>query len=169
MKMKIRWMTLPTLAVFAFVQPALAGEHLWRGVDDSVATVAPAGADDVARAAADVHHGMADDMHQFDVKSSVQVSRQDLREAYEASRDAYTKKLQKFAKCSPHDAEKAVAAAHPGMKVTHLQLRNIRTNLVYIGIAEDDEDKYLVIVDAGNGKVLLDRELPTHHEKVFAD
>ncbi|SFU50754.1 PepSY domain-containing protein [Alicyclobacillus macrosporangiidus] len=167
--MKMRWITLSTLAVFAFVQPALAGEHLWRGADTSVVAIAPAGANDLQPATSDVHHGMSDDLHHFDVKSSVQVSRQDLREAYEASRDAYTRKLQKFAKCSPRDAEKAVAAAHPGLKVTHLQLRNIRTNLVYTGIAEDDEDKYLVIVDAGNGKVLLDRELPTHHEKVFAD
>lgn len=108
-------------------------------------------------------------MHHMEVRSSVQVTRESLRDAYEASREAYTKKLQKYAKCSTKDAQKAVAAAHPGMKMTELQLRNIRTNLVYVATTEDDSDKYLVIVDAGNGKVLMDRQLPTHHEKVFAE
>ncbi|MCL6444861.1 MAG: hypothetical protein K6T83_15645 [Alicyclobacillus sp.] len=107
--------------------------------------------------------------HRIDIRSSVQVSREALREAYTASRDAYTQKLKKYAKCSPKEAEKAVAAAHPGMTIDTVQLRNIRTNLVYMGIVEDNEDKYLVIVDAGNGKVLLDRPLPSHHERVFAE
>lgn len=104
----------------------------------------------------------------LNIHSSVQVTRESLREAYMASRDAYTSKLQKYAKCTPAQAKKAVAAAHPGMKVQGVQLRNIRTNLVYVGITEDDEDRYLVIIDAGNGKVLLDKPLPTHQERVFA-
>lgn len=107
--------------------------------------------------------------HQFDVKSSVQVSRETLRDAYQASHDAYTKKLQRYAKCSESDAKKAVLAEHPGTKIEELQLRNIRTSLVYMAIARDDEDKYLVIVDAGNGNILMDRRVPTHHEQVFAD
>lgn len=104
----------------------------------------------------------------FEVNSSVQVSREVLREAYDASRAAYTKKLQRYAKCSPVEAKKAIASAHPNMKIDNFQLRNVRTNLVYIGTAENDEDRFLVIVDAGNGKVLLDRPIPTHHERVFA-
>ncbi|WP_231862757.1 PepSY domain-containing protein [Alicyclobacillus mali (ex Roth et al. 2021)] len=107
--------------------------------------------------------------HQFEIHSSVQVSREILREAYEASHDAYTKKLQKYAKCTEAQARKAVASEHPGCKIEDIQLRNIRTNLVYMAIARDDEDKYLVIVDAGNGNILLDRRIPTHHERVFAD
>ncbi|GMA51741.1 hypothetical protein GCM10025857_30980 [Alicyclobacillus contaminans] len=106
--------------------------------------------------------------HHWDIKSSVQVSRDDLRQAYLASRNAYTEKLQRYAKCSPNEAKKAIAAAHPGAKLNDVQLRNIRTNLVYFGMAEDGEYKYLVIVDAGNGKVLLDKPLPTHHERAFA-
>lgn len=105
----------------------------------------------------------------WQVKSSVQVTPEALRDAYIASRDAYTGKLQKYAKCTASDAQKAVTTVHPGMKVSQVQLRNIRTSLVYIGVAEGDDDRYLVIVDAGNGKVLLDRPLPTHHERVFAD
>ncbi|RIV22890.1 hypothetical protein D2Q93_08645 [Alicyclobacillaceae bacterium I2511] len=105
----------------------------------------------------------------WQVKSSIQVTPEALREAYIASRDAYTRKLQKYAKCTPTEAQKAVTSAHPGMKVSQVQLRNIRTSLVYIGVAEGDEDRYLTIVDAGTGKVLLDRPLPTHHERVFAD
>ena len=107
--------------------------------------------------------------HRWDVRSSVQVSRTDLRAAYEASRTAYTQKLQKFTKCTPTEAQKSVAAAHPDMKASTVQLRNIKTNLVYVAFAEDDEDRYLVIVDAGNGKVLLDKPLPTHHERVFGE
>lgn len=107
--------------------------------------------------------------HRWDVRSSVQVSRDAIREAYIASRDAYTKKLQKYASCSQRDAEKAALSAHPGMKLDMIQLRNIKTNLVYMAVVEDEEDKFLVIVDAGNGKVLMDRPLPTHHEKAFAN
>jgi uncharacterized membrane protein YkoI len=108
-------------------------------------------------------------MREWNVRSSVQVTRDTLREAYDASRSAYTSKLQKYAKCTPKQAEKAVSTAHPGMKINHVQLRNIRTSLVYIGVAEDDQDKYLVVIDAGNAKVLMDRPLPTHHERVFAN
>lgn len=105
----------------------------------------------------------------LDIRSSVQVSRDVLKDAWEASRDAYTKKLEKYAKCPIGDAKKAVSNAHPGMKIESIQLRNIRTSLVYVAFAEDDEDRYLVIVDAGDGKVLLDKPLPTHHERVFAE
>lgn len=106
--------------------------------------------------------------HPFDVQSSIQVNHDVLKEAYMASRDAYTKKLQKYAKITTTQAQKQVAAAHPKMNVEHVQLRNIRTSLVYVGLAVDDTDKYLVVVDAGNGKILLDRHLPTHHTRVFA-
>ncbi len=120
-----------------------------------------------ARLTADENAGMMPG-HNIEVNSSIQVSREVLRDAYQASRDAYTQKLQKYAKLSPANAEKAVKAAHPGMKVEGLQLRNIRTSLVYVSVVSDDQDKYLVIVDAGNGKVLMDRRLETHHERVFA-
>lgn len=106
--------------------------------------------------------------HAPDIHSSVQLSRNTLREAYLASREAYTSKLQRYAKVTAKQAKKAVMAAHPGMKVEDVQLRNIRTNLVYMAIAEDNEDKFFVVVDAGNGKVLMDRPLPTHHERVFS-
>lgn len=118
---------------------------------------------------ADVSNAGPSGPHQFDVKSSIQVSRETLREAYQASHDAYTQKLQKYAKCSESEARKAVLAEHPGSKIEELQLRNIRTSLVYMAITRDDEDKYLVIVDAGNGNILMDRRVPTHHERVFAD
>ncbi|MCL6632662.1 MAG: PepSY domain-containing protein [Alicyclobacillus herbarius] len=109
-----------------------------------------------------------DGTHAWQLRSSVRVSRQVLREAYMASRNAYTQKLQKYAKVTAAQAEKAISQAHPGMKVEDVQLRNIRTDLVYTGIAQDDEERYLVIVDAGNGKLLLDKPLPTHHQRVFS-
>lgn len=108
-------------------------------------------------------------MHHWEIRSSVQVSRSTLKEAYVASRDAYTRKLARYAKVSDRDAARAITVAHPGMKVENLELRNVRTNLVYIAFAEDDEDRFVVVVDAGNGQVLMDRRLPTHHERAFAD
>lgn len=118
---------------------------------------------------ANVQNTDSEGTEQWDVRSSVQVTRDTLREAYNASHAAYTEKLQKYAKCSEKDAKKAVLAEHPGMTVEELQLRNIRTSLVYMSIVRDDEDKYLVIVDAGNGRILLDKRVPTHHERVFAN
>jgi hypothetical protein len=144
------------------VSTAWAGDGLWRNVPSSHyhGTVrAIAGKPFVEP---------TDATHEWQLRSSVRVSRQALREAYLASRDAYTRKLQKYAKITPRQAEKAISAAHPGMKVEDVQLRNIRTDLVYTGLAQDDEDRYLVIVDAGNGKLLLDKPLPTHHQRVFS-
>lgn len=135
---------------------AWAGEHL------------PSARSDVATAPHLIHDSDASG-HRWDVQSSVQVPREAIRDALEASRQAYTAKLQKYAKITAQDAEKAAAAAHPGMKVESVQLRTLRTNLVYIAVVEDDENRYLVIVDAGNGKVLLDKPVPTHHERVFAE
>jgi|GEM_PF-2472055 len=107
--------------------------------------------------------------HRLQIQSSIQVNRDVLQEAYMASREAYTKKLEKYAKITSRDAQKEISAAHPKMNVENVQLRNIKTSLVYIGLATSDSDKYLVIVDAGNGNVLLDRELPTHHTRVFSN
>ncbi|QQE77648.1 hypothetical protein [Alicyclobacillus sp. SO9] len=107
--------------------------------------------------------------HNWQIESSIQVSRSVLKEAYLASREAYTKKLEKYAKVTPRDAQKKISATHPKMNIEHVQLRNIRTSLVYMGLAVSDQDKYLVIIDAGNGKVLMDRQLPTHHTRVFSD
>lgn len=118
---------------------------------------------------ADVQNADTQGVHRWEVKSSVQVSRETLREAYAASHAAYTQHLSKYAKCGEEEAKKAVVDEHPGMKIEEFQLRNIRTSLVYMAIARDNEDKYLVVVDAGNGKILLDKPLPTHHERVFAN
>lgn len=107
--------------------------------------------------------------HHLEIQSSIQVNRDVLKEAYDASREAYTKKLENYAKITARDAQKNIAAAHPKMNVEGVQLRNIKTNLVYIGMAVSDSERYLVIVDAGNGKILMDRELPTHHTRVFAN
>lgn len=106
--------------------------------------------------------------HNWQIESSIQVSRSVLKEAYLASREAYTKKLAKYAKVTPRDAQKKISSTHPKMNIEHVQLRNIHTSLVYMGLAVSDQDKYLVIIDAGNGKVLLDRQLPTHHTRVFS-
>lgn len=118
---------------------------------------------------ADVQNADSQGAHRWEVKSSVQVSRETLREAYKASHAAYTQRLSKYAKCTEKQAKKAITDEHPGMKIEEFQLRNIRTSLVYMAITRDNEDKYLVIVDAGNGKILLDKPLPTHHERVFAN
>jgi hypothetical protein len=107
--------------------------------------------------------------HHWDIQSSIQVDRSVLKEAYTASREAYTKKLEKYAKLTPREAQKKVAATHPKMNVENVQLRNIKTSLVYMGFAIGDQDKYLVVIDAGNGKVLMDRQLPTHHTRVFSN
>lgn len=136
---------------------------------DSPATPSVAAHTNLYPVTADVQNSDSQGAHRWEVKSSVQVSRETLREAYQASHQAYTDRLAKYAKCAEKDARKAVMSEHPGMKIEELQLRNIRTSLVYMAIARDDEDKYLVIVDAGNGHILLDKPLPTHHERVFAN
>jgi hypothetical protein len=176
-----KWMigTAAMVCLMASTPPVWAADSLWRHHSSPAGgraemravsnpgTATPAAAKVVAPTDAPVmpedHAG-----HGSDIKSSVQLSRSVLREAYLASREAYTEKLQKYAKCTPADAKKAVLEAHPGMKVDDIQLRNIRTNLVYMAIAENDEDKFFVVVDAGNGKLLMDRPLPTHHERVFS-
>lgn len=140
---------------------------VWAADDLQRSGIAPAQQSAVTMDIPDEHEHTAG--REWEVRSSVQVTRDALRNAYIASKNAYTDQLKKYAKCSQADATKAITTAHPGMKVSHVQLRNIRTSLVYVGIAEDNEDRYLCVVDAGNAKLLLDKPLPTHHERVFAD
>jgi hypothetical protein len=156
-----KWVvSVTTLALLVSATPSVwAGNGLQRPSPSADATTQPTAGEFTG--GTPVHH--------WDIRSSVQVSRQELRDAYLASRIAYTQKLQKYAKCAPTQAKKAISTAHPGAKVMDVQLRNIRTSLVYFGMAEDGEYRYLVVVDAGNGKVLLDKPIPTHHERAFAD
>ncbi|MDQ0189244.1 hypothetical protein JI721_11905 [Alicyclobacillus cycloheptanicus] len=173
-----KWMmgTAALVCLVASTPSAWAADSLWRhhsspaGGHAEMRAVAQSTGAVVGRVAPTSGPEMSDEHpgHGSDIKSSVQLSRSVLREAYVASRAAYTEKLQKYAKCSTAEAKKAVLAAHPGMKVDDIQLRNIRTNLVYMAIAENDQDKFFVVVDAGNGKILMDRPLPTHHERVFS-
>lgn len=172
-----KWLLSTTIVtcVLASAPNAWAGDSLWRQHSSSTGTPAASTAvsDSTTGTPANTHYRgtqMSDgpDEHTPDIRSSVQLSRSVLREAYVASREAYTSKLQKYAKCTPAQAKKAVMDAHPGMKVEDVQLRNVRTNLVYMAIAEDDQDKFFVVVDAGNCKVLMDRPLPTRHERVFS-
>lgn len=161
-----KWiMTASMLCLFGASAPmAWASDGLQRP-----STPAHAHADGVYSVTAEPFTEPHHTAHHWDIQSSIQVDRSVLKEAYMASRDAYTKKLQKYAKLTPREAQKKIAAAHPKMNIENIQLRNIRTSLVYMGLAVNDEDKYLVIIDAGNGKVLMDRELPTHHTRVFSD
>lgn len=146
----------------------------WSGAVSTVLAVGQAPAKSVSALAPQATAGQGLDSepghpaHRLEINSSVQVSREALRAAFLASREAYTKKLQKYAKCSPSEAKKVIESAHPNMKIDNLELRNIRTNLVYMATAENDDNRFLVVIDAGNAKVLLDRPLPTHHERVFA-
>jgi len=161
-----RWILTASLAAMlaGSTNIALAGESLRHSEPSSTrATIRPVQATEGSTNPANPS------MHHFDVQSSVQLSRGVIRDAYSASREAYTHKLQSYAKCSSADAKKAIVSTHPGMKVESVQLRNIKTNLVYVGLVEDDDNRFMVIVDAGNGKVLMDKRLMMYHERAFAD
>jgi len=161
--MNVKRLLFTTAAAWSL---SLALPTVWAADDLQRSGIGPISATDFhAASPTSGEHSMD---HDWNVKSSVQVTRESLRQAFMAGQAAWADKLQKYAKTSPADAEKAVRTAHPGMKVTNVHLRNIHTSLVYVGFAEDPEDRYLVIVDAGNGKVLLDKPVPTHQERVFA-
>lgn len=92
-------------------------------------------------------------------KSSIQLSEEQMKESQRAAREAMEQtllqKLRPLAKISPAEAERAALQKHPGFHVRHISLRPIQRNLVYmVFLSGPKTERLLVIVDAGNGKIL---------------
>ncbi|MCI0182093.1 PepSY domain-containing protein [Sulfoacidibacillus ferrooxidans] len=93
------------------------------------------------------------------IESSIQVNQDTVMKAAKAGRDAYSSVLAPFAKISIDDAKKAALEKFPGTESKDVSLHAVRQNLVYLIIVENSEARHLVIVDAGNGKILAVRSM----------
>ena len=99
----------------------------------------------------------------FEVESSVKLPREAIVKARQAGRDAYTAVLAPYAKVPVGAAERAARAKYPGAAVQDIGLQAIRHNLVYIAVLSQADVRHLVVVDAGNGRVLSTRDFRVHH------
>ena len=94
----------------------------------------------------------------FEIDSSVKLPREVIMKARQAAREAYTAVLAPYAKIPAGAAERAAVAKYPGASVQEISLQAVRHNLVYIALLRRSEMRHLVIVDAGNGRVLATRD-----------
>lgn len=94
----------------------------------------------------------------FEIDSSVKLPREAVMKARQAAREAYTAVLAPYAKIPAGAAERAAVAKYPGASVQEISLQAVRHNLVYIALLRRSDMRHLVIVDAGNGRVLATRD-----------
>ncbi|MDB5085589.1 MAG: hypothetical protein JWN30_2475 [Bacilli bacterium] len=121
---------------------------------------AAAAAQDQVNASVNGHAGSgAGRLQHMQIQSSVQLPPHAWREAQEAALDAMQKKLKKYAKISATQADKVAEKEAPGTKIQRTTLQAVGPNLVYIVMLKNDTDRYLVVIDAGNGNVLDKRHL----------
>ncbi len=94
------------------------------------------------------------------LQSSIQISQDVTQKAAKAGRDAYNAVLQPYAKISPDAAKLVAQKQFPGTTVMDVGLHAVHNNLVYLVLLTKDNTRYLVVVDAGNEKILSTREMP---------
>ncbi|MCY0875920.1 MAG: PepSY domain-containing protein [Firmicutes bacterium] len=99
----------------------------------------------------------------LELVSSIKVPDSVVNKAVAAARAAYAASLAPYAKVSLDEAKTAAMKQLPGATLHDIGLQAMRQNLVYIAMMEKDQMRHLVVIDAGTGKVLATRELPTHH------
>lgn len=99
----------------------------------------------------------------LELVSSVKVPDAAVTKAVMAARAAYAAELAPFAKITMEQAKKAAMDQFPAATLHDIGLQAMRQNLVYIAMMEKDQVRHLVVIDAGNGRVLATRELQTHH------
>lgn len=100
----------------------------------------------------------------FAVESSVKLPRETIVKARQAGRDAYTAVLAPYAKVPVGAADRAARAKYPGAAVEDIGLQAIRHSLVYIAVLSHGDMRHLVIVDAGNGRILSVRDFRIRHD-----
>ena len=104
----------------------------------------------------------------FEIESSIKLPREAIIKARQAGRDAYTAVLAPYAKVPVGAAERAALAKYPGAAVQDIGLQAVRHNLVYIALLSRADMRHLVVIDAGNGRVLSTRDFRVrhgHHDK----
>lgn len=102
----------------------------------------------------------------LELVSSVKVPDAAVQKAVAAARAAYAAELSPFARVTLDQAKKAAMDQFPGATLHDIGLQAMRQNLVYIAMLEKNQARHLVVVDAGNGKVLATRELPDQHHNM---
>ncbi|MCY0901360.1 MAG: PepSY domain-containing protein [Firmicutes bacterium] len=99
----------------------------------------------------------------FSLVSSVKVSDEVAARAVTAAREAYHQVLAPYAKITADQARQRALSTFPGAIVRDAVLQAIRQNLVYIVLLEKEQERRVVWVDAGDGKVLASRDMVRHH------
>ncbi|KUO96208.1 PepSY domain-containing protein [Ferroacidibacillus organovorans] len=101
-------------------------------------------------------------------ESSVQVPQESVNQAMQAARDAFNRVLAPFARITPEAAKASALKEVKGSQVQEITLHVMRQNLVYIALLTKPDARYMVIIDAGNGKILGMRQMHMkHHTKHF--
>jgi hypothetical protein len=101
-----------------------------------------------------VHGKPHGDIDWDDVHSSIQLTEAQRKHVHDAVDRAYQQALMPYAKITAEQAKEAARKAEPHGTVKAVKLHSIHGNLVYLVHLVRDTHRLLVVVDAGNGKVL---------------
>lgn len=109
-----------------------------------------------------LEHQQKMDHHQAPpIQGSIQLTPEQVSEAHKAASDTLQLQLKRYAKITAEQAEKAAEKAVRGAKVDRsvLHLYWPSRSLIYVVSVHVNDQQTIVIVDAGNGKVLETREM----------
>ncbi|MBX6395238.1 MAG: PepSY domain-containing protein [Alicyclobacillaceae bacterium] len=95
-----------------------------------------------------------------DVHSSIRLTEDQRKNVHDAVERAYQQALMPYAKITGEQAKEAARKAEPRGTVKALKLHCVHGNLVYLVHLVKDDQRVLVVVDAGNGKVLVHQSAP---------
>lgn len=99
----------------------------------------------------------------LELVSSIKVTDDVVQKAIQAARSAYSTVLTPFAKVTTEQAKASALQQFSGAAAQDIALQVMRQNLVYVAVVQKGAQRHLVIVDAGNGRVLATREFPVRH------
>ncbi len=100
-----------------------------------------------------------DRMSPWKVESSVKIPETTLTQAITEARSAFNRILAPYAKISLSQAHKIAQDSEPQATVKDISLQTIRQSLVYVAVMMRGETRQLVVIDAGNGKILATRTI----------
>ncbi|MBE3552037.1 MAG: PepSY domain-containing protein [Kyrpidia tusciae] len=109
-------------------------------------------------------HGRAQwDIDWDEVHSSVQLTDAQKKQLRVTIEQAYQQALMPHAKITAKQAGEAALKAEPKGMVTEVKLHSVHGNVVYLVHMNRDGARSLVVVDAGNGNVLVHKTMMKAH------
>ncbi|MDI3327572.1 MAG: PepSY domain-containing protein [Alicyclobacillaceae bacterium] len=105
-------------------------------------------------------HGGHWDVDWDDIRSSVRLTDEQRRALHDTVQKAYEQALKPYAKITPERAAEAARKAEPKGAVKRVKLYAVHGYLVYVVHLAKEKERVLIVVDAGDGRILVHKTAP---------